>query len=630
LDMQRYELMGDVRQLKMAKEEDDSILRFTGGSALATMVLSGTQTSLDELGEAGLDFSDGQMVFLDFGFSPNDKLNGQFSINVLGNVADLEPLEIAYGRRGLPITVIGLVPPDGSIPGTPPTEETEITVNDRERIEIYDFSATYEGENFDYEAFYHTPRYHWKYEGDFFGLLREATDILGPDIWNAKPPEGLEITGKNQYDGLKVAVGPQLYWGANPKVLLKYSSNIGSWNYTFIHSDDFARRGSAIAATQATIRQSRETTLYLEKELSDSAKIELGGMIANDNREGELYKYTDGADIIEDSIDFSDALAFRSRVTFPLFGALTYVATNHAGLVADGGDVLREFGTRLPYSGLGNTQEYEAGMMMNFGNLMVFPRVLYRDNFIDAAPFREASIGPGGILNPGITPRNRDDDPFAVLGNRQARAAELFITYDPTGATPFYQWDNDWREDAGFAWNLGLNYTEFPTFADAELFFFETGGGAGINASFGVGLPPEDVWEASSRMVFNPTRRLRLITNTRAGFLQSIGDPDGGTREFYEAVGKMVFDQKHILKGYVKKDAWGPYDFHRQFNITYPWQYKLDYSMLLDEVRDELRSTTVGIRGEFRRLDENSPEAESENLTNDYIFQTVFYFRYNF
>ncbi|MEL7449698.1 MAG: hypothetical protein AAFN78_10845, partial [Pseudomonadota bacterium] len=434
----------------------------------------------------------------------------------------------------------------------------------------------------------------------------------------------------NQYEGLKIVAGPEIWWGANPKIVLKYSNNIGSWNYTFMHSDDVARRDNGIAATQATIRQTRETTLYLEKQLSDNVKLELGGMIANTNREDEEFKYVDGDDIKEDTIELEDSLAFRARLSFPLFGSLAYVATNQAGLVAEGGDVLREFGTRLPYSGLGNTQEYEAGMMMNFGNLMVFPRVLYRENLIDAAPFIEPSIDPGGILNPGISPRNRDDDPFAVLGNREARAAELFITWDPTGATPFYQWDNDWREDAKFAWNLGLNYTEYPTFADAELFFFDQGTGQGFNASFGVGLPPEDTWEISSRSVWNPTRFTRIITNLSGGFLQSSGDPTGGTREFYQLRGKIVHDQRYIFEYTAAANAWGPYDFHRQFNITYPWQYRADFSMLLDERRDELNSTTVGIRGELRRLDENSPDNESLDGTNDYIFQTVFYFRYNF
>ena len=67
---------------------------------------------------------------------------------------------------------------------------------DRERVEIYDFEATYEGENFDLTAFYHTPRYHWGYEGDFFGLVHEATDIAGHGYLECQGARGYRIRGQ--------------------------------------------------------------------------------------------------------------------------------------------------------------------------------------------------------------------------------------------------------------------------------------------------------------------------------------------------------------------------------------------------------------------------------------------------
>ena len=146
------------------------------------------------------------------------------------------------------------------------------------------------------------------------------------------------------------------------------------------------------------------------------------------------------------------------------------------------------------------------------------------------------------------------------------------------GATPFYDWDNDWREDAKFAMNFGGNYTEYPTFTDANLFFFTQGN---TNASFGRGLPAEDVWSVSSRMVFNPGSNAKYIVNLIRGFDQSTGEPNGGTRDFYELHAKAVINRRHIISGYFKKDAWGPYDFYRQFNVTFPEQFKIDYSILL-------------------------------------------------
>ena len=632
MDVGLYEIKADVRQLKADNTESRRKLQLTGGDIRAEFALRGTEEEIRIDGEDAVEFSDGQMLFLDFGFQPTEDLDGQFSINILGNVAEKRPLEFTYGDRGLPVTIQTeqLVGDD--------YEERTVTLDDRERVEIYDFSANYRGSHFDMEAFYHTPRYHWGYKGDFFGLVREATDISGMDVWNAKAPEGVEIQGKGALDGLTVLGGPEVYWGANPKFVLKYDFDVGKIGLSLIHSEDVARQGEGAEATQATERQSRQTTIYATTELLKDVTLELGGIMSATEKVDEIYTRTDSSgNIYKDEITSEDTFGFKAKLTFPLFGTETYISGHYAGLVADGGDPLKTYGvtdpSRLPYSGLGNKQEFEAGMIMHFGNLMVYPRLMYRDNLVDANPFIAPSIDPDGTLHPGVSPRNRDEDPFAVLGNREARSAEVYFTWDPTGATPFYDWDNDWREDAKFAFNVGGNYTEFPTPTDSYLFFFEP---AGVNAPFGQGLPAEDVWSISSRMVFNPSQRSRYIFSLARGFEQSTGNPEGGTRDFFELQGKALLNRKHLISGYFMKDMWGPYDFYRQFNITYPEQYKVDYAYLLGtpgmlgSQMDEERATRIGIRGILRTTDENSPDEEYLDGVNDYLFLVVAYFTYRF
>ena len=458
IDMDFLELKGDVEKLKADSFEESKKLRFTGGRFDGEFAVRGIEANITELGEDGVEFSDGQRLFLDFEFAPTDDVEGQMSINILGNVANKRPLEFSYGDRGLPLTIqTDTVTSDFGGPFD--LNEAAVTFTDRERVEIYDFEATYQGENFDVTAFYHTPRFHWGYEGDFFGLVREATDIVGIDIWDAKAPQGIEIQGKGKLGGLRLLMGPEVYWGANPKFIVKYDFELGKIDWTFIHSEDVARLGQGANFTQATLRQSRQTTLYAKKTFANGMELELGGIISAPERIDETFDRIDtNSNIFLDQIDFEDTLGFKARLSFPLFGTQTYIAAQHAGLVAEGGSHLPLYGvtdpSRLPYSGLGNRREYEAGMQIFFGNLMVFPRVLYRDNLVHANPFIEADIG-GGVLNPGVDPRNRDGDPFAVLDNREARSAEIYFTWDPTGATPFYDWDNDWREDARFAFNFG-------------------------------------------------------------------------------------------------------------------------------------------------------------------------------
>ncbi|NNC78051.1 MAG: hypothetical protein HKN70_13145, partial [Gammaproteobacteria bacterium] len=159
IDMELLELKGQVRLLQSQSDESREILRFTGGSLRAEYLTKGTGKDIDERGENGLEFSPGEMAFLDFAFEPSAKLDGQFTLNLLGDVAEKEPLEIAYGRRALPISVVTedqVITPDGLVA----TDQTTTEFGDRERIEFYDFSATYRAENFDVNAFYHVSRFH--------------------------------------------------------------------------------------------------------------------------------------------------------------------------------------------------------------------------------------------------------------------------------------------------------------------------------------------------------------------------------------------------------------------------------------------------------------------------------------
>ncbi len=633
MDVGRYQLQGDVRALRADNEESKRKFQFTGGRLQAEMVVRGDEKGIDEDGENDLEFSDGEMVFLDFGFQPTQQVSGQMTLNVLANVAEKQPLEFTYGDRGLPLTV--LTEQAIEVPGLGNDfAERRITFGDRDRVEVYDFNAKYEGEYLDVEAFYHTPRFHWGFEGDHFGLIREATDIYGMDIWNAKAPQGVEIKGKGDWKNFTVVFGPEIYWGANPKAVFKYDFKFADFDWSLIHAEDLARRSDGDDPTDVTDRQSRQTTLTAERNFGNGWKLELGGIWAANEKVDETFDRVDAAgNIYLDEIEDTDTLGFRAKLTFPFFGTETYILAHHAGLVADGGQVHRTFGvtdpSRLPSSGMGNKQEYEAGMILRWGNVMLYPRVMYRDNLVHANPFIAPSIN-NGLLQPGTNPRDTDTDPFAVLGNREARSAELYLTYDPTGETQFYDWDNDWREDAKLAFNIGGTYTEYPTATDSYLFFFEP---TGVNAPFGQGLPAEDVWGLSSRIVMNPNQNSKYIFRLIRAFEQSTGNPNGGSRDHYQFHWKAEFNRKHVFEGYYMKDAFGPYDFFRQFNITFPEQVKLDYSYLLGtsgqlgSVEDERKATRIGIRALYRSRDEANENFASEG---DYSFLTAVYLTYQF
>nr|MDJ0881520.1 hypothetical protein [Gammaproteobacteria bacterium] len=635
LDLATHEVRGEIELLK-SKERRSESFKLSGGSFTGEYFVKAFEEETTENGENGLRWTDGQMLDLDFEFQPSNRLRGEFTINLLANVAESD-FEFRYGDRGLPITVEVVetteVSPDST--GTVAVSRSEADITDNERIEIYDFQATYSDENYDLNAFYHVPRYHWMYEGDFFGLLRETTDLTGSngqDIWNAKAPYGFEYVGKKSTDGLKVVVGPEVYWGANPKAIIKYEFAKGDIDFAVMHAEDIAQRETSASATEATERQTRQTTVYAETMLSDTVTMELGGIIASTEKVGDTFDRLEGDNIVVDEIDDEDTLGIKGKFTFDVSTTTeAYLGFNYAGLVADGGATLKEWGTQLPYSELGNKKEIDGGIRMAFGDYTVYPRFLVRENIVDANPVIDP-VTLGTTIIPGLAPRNRDSDPFAVLDNREAESFEVFFTYDPTPASWFYNWDVDMKEDAAFAYNVGIIATNYDTATDANLFFFEEGG---TNASFGEGLPAEEVWLLKSKMIFNPRSGLRHVLNLTAGKQQSTGavrDADGEffeTVEFFAVDGKTIIDNTHIWSGYIKVDDFGPYDFQRQFNQTFPLQLKLEYTRLLDQFKDEDISSKWGVKGLYRELDELSGE-DYEDGENDSIFEVQTYYEVTF
>jgi hypothetical protein len=352
----------------------------------------------------------------------------------------------------------------------------------------------------------------------------------------------------------------------------------------------------------------------------------MGGMFAGEDKEGDEYDRIEGDDIVVDEIEYEDTLAFKARYEFKLGSTEPYVQVNYAGLVADSPGTFDDLESELPYSGLGNKRVIDAGFRYISIPHMIYPRFMYRENLVDANPTIAPSTS-GTTLSPGIDPRNRDEDPFAVLGNRAVTSAEIVYTYDTTFGTWFYDWDVDMKEDAPFAFNLSLTGYSYDEDADSELFFFEAGG---TNAPFGVGLEAEDLWLLKSKMIFNTRPGLRSIFNFYTGTKQSSGAPGFDKVEFFSVDGKWVVDNKHIYSAGVRVDDFGPYDFQEQFNIVYPLQVEFGYARLLDLVGDEKKSSKWGVKAFYRELDDLSAADEYLDGENDYMLEVQTYFELKF
>jgi hypothetical protein len=514
--------------------------------------------------------------------APNVTANVQF--NVLGNVAENPIDEVFYENRGRRITVL-----------TPTGPEQ---INSNNRVQLYRSTFNWNNKLFNLTGFYRTGHYHWGYEGDFFGLYPEANYGPNIDIYNGEAPFGFEIEGKKAIKGLKVAFGPELWWGANPAVLVKYSRNIAKFDVTGIFHEDLTQRSGLQSSIAVPMPKTRKAAIAVSRKFG-SFGVDVGGLWAGQPLNGrtfQLMRETGGTEkAFQDQIKTEDNFGGKVKFTYAGGRINWYGMASYMGLVANGGvDNTRTFtGWRLKDVGSGNMYNALSGFTFTVGKLQIAP------NFLWQKPI-EGPIA-GNIAAPA-RPRNILEDPFSVRSNRETIAGELLLTYDPTPATWMYEWDNDRAEDAKFAASVDFVYRHLPTIQDAAI---------GILANrnlfaFPGSAPAQNLWEVNTRIVSKLNPDFGIIANLYAGNGQANGS-DTRTIQRYGFDLRTIY-KKTKLAAIGKFNDWGPFDYHRDFNLTFPLQLIADLSTEIGKPDwFILPGTKVGIRGTYRTLNKYSP-----------------------
>jgi hypothetical protein len=562
----------------------------TGGSNVTTPESSNAAVPSAYPAFQGFD----QMESFYFGVEarPTEAVRGMVLFNVLGNVPTNPIDEIFYENRGRPRTV-------ESDAGT-------ISVNSLERTKVYQASVSWDDRWFALEGFYRVGHLHWQYEGDFFGLYRDAFYGENLDIYNGEAPVGLELRGKKDLTGATFAYGPQLWWGANPSILFKYTRQLGRFNTTAVYQEDIDDR-SSVPTTSVVIPlpPTRKATLQVATSRAPFG-VEVGGIWSGSTKQGEQFQIAEirnGAYVIlGDEVKDADAFGGKAKVTYEQGRWHAYAQGAVMGLVAEGGPTaIPTFtGWRLRDSGSGNQSNFLTGLAVNLGNFQVAPNFLYQKPLVDPIP--------GNVPAPG-RPRNVLDDPFAVRANRETTGIEILVGYDPTPATWMWQWDNDAREDARFAAALGYVFRHCPTTQDASIYIDSTG----VTTFPFPGAPPaNDLWEVWARILASSGPDLRLVASIYCGNAEPNGWDYAGNpilnREIHRfgAQARLALKQ-NAFEAAARFNDWGPYDYHRDFNLTFPVQLMGDVSRTLGLPRwFSAPQTRVGVRGTWRSLDENS------------------------
>ena len=571
----------------------------TGGTLITTpsQAATGSTTYPDKL---GFDRMESFFIGVEGNPAPNMKANVVF--NILGNVATNPIDQIFYENRGFPQTV--------NTPNGP------VLQTDNNRVQVYSANYEWNAKAFDLRGFYRTGHYHWGYEGDFFGLYPEANYGPNLDIYNGEI-SGFEIDGKKGLSGFKAAFGPQLWWGANPAVLLKYSRKVGKFDLAAVFHEDIANAGAALTSIAVPLPKTRRATLYTKTKIKDFG-IELGGIWGGQPLNGRPFQYVTGSlgnyIVYDDYITWKDNWGAKVKFTFSKGPINWYAQASSMGLVANGGgDNTRTFtGWRLKDNGSGNQNNVLTGLTYTIKNFQIAPNFLWQKPIVGPVP---AAVQAPGRL------RNIIDDPFAVRANRETIGSELLITYDPTPATWMYEWNNDEVEDAKFAFNVDFIYRYLPTTQDAAIGFTDKR----ALFSFPASAPAQNLWEVNTRIVSKLNPSFGLIANLFAGNAQANGSDARLIHRYGGDVRVIHKKMKYVFTG--KVNDWGPFDYYRDFNLTFPLQFVLDVSTTLGKPNwFILPNTRIGIQGTWRSLDQYSPRYTPTNtfIPNTFPPQPVF------
>jgi hypothetical protein len=307
---------------------------------------------------------------------------------------------------------------------------------------------------------------------------------------------------------------------------------------------------------------------------------------------GEPGNYSVFADVIKPEDNWGGKL----KLTYTGGRFNWYAQAAAKGLVAQGGadQTLTFTGWRLKDSGSGNQHNFLSGFTYLFGNIQVAPNFLWQKPIEGPIP---VDVGAPG------RPRNILDDPFVVRSNREQVAGEILFTFDPTPGTWMYNWDSDESEDAGLALSLGFVYRHLPTIQDAAIGILPDGRST---FPFPGSAPAQDLWEVHARVVSKPSKNFGWIANIYAGDAQANGSDDRTITRLGMDL-RMIYN-KVKLTSFVRLNDWGPYDYHRDYNLTFPLQLMADVSTSLGTPRwFDLPDTRIGLRGTLRTLDKYSP-----------------------
>lgn len=542
---------------------------------LNTYVTGGTSRVRSDVPGNGDGFDHTQSAYVGFTAQPTPMVMAEVVLNVVGNVATNPINELFYEARGRTRVLTD--------------EATGNAFQLSDRVRLYGAEIAWDHDWFQLKGFFRRGHLGWQYEGDFFGFYRDAYYGSAPDTYGADTPNGIELSGKGLLSNLKLAAGTELWWGANPAFVAKYNLPIGPVMTTLVYTEQAPRPTTVVLSSTIPELPTRKVALSGTYRL-ERFGVEAGAIWSGSARVGQSFmNVKDDGTVRQDEVLVTDTGGAKAKLTFEWGNVHAYAQAAYMGLVAEAGptQAITFTGWTLKDSGSGNQTNAMAGVAIDVGPFQIAPNVLWQ----------RPLVGPIEKGRPDAPPRSILTDPFAVRANREMLAGELMLVFDPTPATWLWAWDNDQREDAVFAASVDVSYRHQPSTQDA---------GLGVTAdgaifAFDGAPPPKDLYAVDARFVSRLRSDVRVVGHGYVALGESTGNSDRFVNR-YGADARVVFGSTSAAF-FAKFNDWGPYTYHRDFNLTYPLQLIADLSTRLGDVRwfDALQ-TRIGVRGTYRAL----------------------------
>ncbi len=584
-DVQQYANRAEIAALRQEKKESH-ILGFRGR---VDFVGAGIFDDTDMEGEEPLNNIEstvGEWAYLGFDLNPYDSVKAGATFRVQGHVPDTAFEQEEYTPyKGNELSTSAFVDTTRFPGGATGSGETYAK---QPSVQIYDAYLNWETKYVDLDFYFHNGHTDWIGEGDYFHLLPESFDYVGMDIAGSRAPFGLELTGKEFLDGLKIYGGPEIHWDADPQIMAKYYKKGERVSWSLMYDEVVAGDQTAGAG------HGRRASGWLGINFLPWFTLGFGTLFSGSEYIGDDYTHVEKSgdnysiSATKSQFDLLDALSFKVDVSSEIFLYTRLFAKYiYAGRLAGSNAYTPRTGTQISDAGTGNRNEFVGGFQFQYGMLSIIPQF-------------QARVPISFPINTD-NPRKSLRDPLAVYNNREAYKLEVVVALDPTGDTYFFDWNNEDRENAKLAGYVSFLYSFYEGPTDATHYKNEFGDQAQLSG----GLPEvSGLWSLKSRIVWNAAPQLRFILGLQGGYGQSRGQ-DSRLVNFWGGSLAMRAGS-WMISGSLDINSWGHEDWYRQLNITYPLQWALDISRGFELPSFLNTQNRIGLRWKGRTFDDNS------------------------